>query len=154
MRYTAPFSSREIYCDGKPFITIHRAGDTDPSRVDSTAHFILMLLNEYGEEFERFHRRYMRQNPRRTYRRNPGLVIYGNPPRQLEIAEKEIAGPFSLGGVISKEVHLLAYKHAKDGQDYQHDFEDETWMAGVVSKRGRRDVILFSPSGEPLWQDF
>ena len=152
MKYTVE-AGRQIYCDGRPFVSIGREGDTQPTTADALTHFVALLLNEYGEAFKDFHRKYMR-NPVRRHRRNPGLVIYGNPPRQLEIAEKEIAGPFSLGGVISREVHLLAYQHAKDGQDYQHDFESETWMAGVVSKRGRRDVILFSPSGEPLWQDF
>ncbi len=154
MKYTVE-PGRNIYCDGRPFISIQPQGGTEPVVANSITHFVAMLLNEYGGAFARFHRQYM-ANPHRhrNYLCNPGLVVYGNPPRQLEIAEREIAGPFSLGGVISKRVEELAYTHLKDGKAYKHDFEEETWMAGVISKRGRRDVILFSPTGEPLWQDF
>lgn len=46
MRYTAPYGSRSIWRDGKPFISIQRdpAWDT-PAEVDCAAHAILRLLN-------------------------------------------------------------------------------------------------------------
>jgi len=49
-RFTAPYGSREIYHDGKPFIEIHRAlnkygtGSSRPVDVDDTAREILGLL--------------------------------------------------------------------------------------------------------------
>lgn len=49
-RFTAPYGSREIYHDGKPFIQIHRAlnkfdtGSSRPVDVDDTAREILSLL--------------------------------------------------------------------------------------------------------------
>jgi hypothetical protein len=49
-RFTAPYGSREIHHDGKPFIEIHRAlnkhgtGSSRPVDVDDTAREILALL--------------------------------------------------------------------------------------------------------------
>ena len=49
-RFTAPYGSREIYHDGKPFIEIHRSlnkhgtGSSRPVDVDDTAREILGLL--------------------------------------------------------------------------------------------------------------
>ena len=48
-RFTAPYGSREIYHDGRPFIQIHRVTDQDgrgqsPTKVDDTAREILALL--------------------------------------------------------------------------------------------------------------
>jgi hypothetical protein len=49
-RFTAPYGSREIYHDGKPFIEIHRAlnkhgtGSSRPVDVDDTSREILALL--------------------------------------------------------------------------------------------------------------
>lgn len=48
-RFTAPYGSREIYHDGRPFIQIHRVTDQDgrgqsPTKVDDTAREILSLL--------------------------------------------------------------------------------------------------------------
>jgi len=48
-RFTAPYGSRQIWHDGKPFITIHRPTDAtgngpSPSSVDDVSREILRLL--------------------------------------------------------------------------------------------------------------
>lgn len=48
-RFTTPYSSREIYLDGKPFITIHRPTDANnngpsPTHVDDVSREIKNLL--------------------------------------------------------------------------------------------------------------
>lgn len=48
-RFTAPYGSREIHLDGKPFITIHRPTDRDgngprPTDVDTVSREIKKLL--------------------------------------------------------------------------------------------------------------
>lgn len=39
---------RQIYCDGKPFISIGRQGDTMPAVADEVTHVIADLLNQSG----------------------------------------------------------------------------------------------------------
>lgn len=45
-KFTAPWGSREIYFDGKPFITIHRENDLLPYYTDDLSREILKLLNK------------------------------------------------------------------------------------------------------------
>ena len=45
-KFSAPYSSREIYFDGKPFIDITRMNDIMPYHTDELAKVILRLLNK------------------------------------------------------------------------------------------------------------
>lgn len=69
------------------------------------------------------------------YHRNPGVY-----------------GPFKLVGVIGKDVHSVAYQHAKDGKLYKHDFKRGSAQAIAVERHGKRDILI---TGDvPLWDEF
>ena len=86
------------------------------------------------------------------YHRNPaGLVIYGgNPP--LRARRVDIRGA-AVKGTISLNVHAIQYQHAEDRRNYEHTFDSETHML-ALERGGIRDVLLTSPDGLPLWDDF
>jgi hypothetical protein len=87
------------------------------------------------------------------YHKNPALVIYGNPPFPARLRQYDPSAPIQVVSEVSVEVHALAYKHARDGKLYQHDFEEPTSMLAVL-RHGRHDVLLSSPDGNPIWQEF
>jgi hypothetical protein len=45
-KFSAPYSSREIYFDGKPFITIHRDNNEAAYLTDDLSKLILKLLKK------------------------------------------------------------------------------------------------------------
>lgn len=65
-------------------------------------------------------------------RRNPSLLIVGNPPE-----------------TISREVHYIGYRHAEDGLDYKHEFSPGVEMH--AEKDGA--LTLLNPTRE-VWDDF
>ena len=88
------------------------------------------------------------------HRNNPAqLVVYGNPPLLISRKYGDLRGPIRLSGAISGEVHAILYKHIEDGKPYRHDFEHPTSML-AVERAGRKDVLITSPEGDPIWQDF
>lgn len=102
----------------------------------------------------------LQRQAQRGYHRNPGLVIYGNPPRgKLQVAR--YMGKGSVGtrrgweveGVISEEVHAITYVHHDDGKPYKHDFVNPTTLL-AITRGDRKDVLITSPDGFPIWQDF
>jgi len=85
--------------------------------------------------------------------RNPTLAIFGNPPLRLGRKYRDIHGPVRLVGEISGEVDAILYRHANDGKHYRHDFEHSTSLLAI--QRGEyRDVLITSPDGNAIWQDF
>lgn len=62
--------------------------------------------------------------------------------------------PFRIVGVIGKDVHSVAYKHAKDGKPYKHDFERNSAEVLAVERHGKRELLITSPEGVPLWDEF
>lgn len=45
-KFSAPYGSREIYFDGKPFITIHRENDLLAYHTDELARLIFKMLSK------------------------------------------------------------------------------------------------------------
>lgn len=65
-------------------------------------------------------------------RRNPPLVIFGNPPE-----------------VLSEDVVFLQYVHAEDGEVYRHEFDGDV-MAEALPDGG----LLISHPTRPVWGEF
>lgn len=62
--------------------------------------------------------------------------------------------PFRVVGVLGKAVHTIAYKHAKDHKLYKHDFNGENAEVLAVERHGKRELLITSPDGLPLWDEF
>lgn len=72
-------------------------------------------------------------------RKNPPVVIFGNPPRQLTVAK-----------ILSRDVQELWYKHSYNGHQYYHPFDKGVTLQ-LLSDGSLRFV---RPDGKPLWQMF
>lgn len=84
---------------------------------------------------------------------NPPLMILSNPPFKLSHKYRNMSGPIKLVGEISGEVHAILYRHSDDSEPYRHDFEHDTTML-AVERAGKCDLLITSPDGHPIWQDF
>lgn len=84
------------------------------------------------------------------YHRNPGLVIY-NPPMRMAKGTRFQAG--DVVGLLSKDVLNIQYRHASDGELYEHPFEGGAEMY-CVTRAGQHDVLLTGSQRQPLWEDF
>jgi len=60
--------------------------------------------------------------------------------------------PFHVVGVLSDDVHSVAYRHRKDGKLYKHDFEPDSARVLAVERHGKRELLL--SSDVPLWDEF
>lgn len=56
-------------------------------------------------------------------------------------------------GLMSQEVHAVLYRHIEDGKQYRHDFEHETSLIALLHGEAN-DVLITSPDGFPIWQEF
>lgn len=56
-------------------------------------------------------------------------------------------------GEISREAHAILYRHVEDGKQYRHDFERPTSLVTLFDG-DTNDVLITSPDGSPIWQDF
>lgn len=140
-RYSAPYGSREIYRDGKPFIIIQRArpgdgGYISPVDVDDFARRVLELLQVDDRGYPR---------------RNPPLVVFANPGNRRTQVKSVCVNRV---GFLSHEVHSVAYVHCDDGKPYQHDFERPTDLIACKTDDGRKVLVILNPDGEPVWEDF
>jgi hypothetical protein len=92
-----------------------------------------------------------RAQPR--YRENPQLVIF-NPPMRARCVMRT----GRVAGMISESVHKVYYTHLEDSKRYVHHFESPVQMlalnAGQMGRASGRDILLTSPDGLPLWEDF
>ena len=60
--------------------------------------------------------------------------------------------PFRIVDVIGEDVHSIAYRHAKDGKPYKHDFKRGSAQAIAIERHGKRDILI---TGDvPLWDEF
>lgn len=66
------------------------------------------------------------------FRRNPPLVVFGNPPDQ-----------------IARQVLDITYIHADDGEPYIHEFE-----GGVEAQALPDGSVLIGHPEKPVWRDF
>lgn len=62
--------------------------------------------------------------------------------------------PFRVIGVIGEDVHSVAYKHAKDGKLYKHDFRSGSAQVIAVERHGKKDLLITGIDGVPLWDEF
>jgi hypothetical protein len=76
---------------------------------------------------------------------NPPLVVYGlNPPRRNFEAKR------AARGIMSHRVLGLEYKHARDREDYRHDFSRGVQMYALDTG----DILLTHEKGVNLWKEF
>ena len=90
---------------------------------------------------------------KRGVHRNPPLVFNGNPPMRVQSGMGIQLAPLVDVGEISHEAHAILYRHLDDGKTYRHDFERPTWLL-AVKRAGQHEVLIASPRGDPIWQEF
>lgn len=81
----------------------------------------------------------------------PNLVVF-NPPlkvrRMLQKGSRFV-------GQISNQVHQIRYKHADDGENYVHDFEDSPGVQMfAVQSGGGHALLIVGRDGQKLWDEF
>lgn len=75
----------------------------------------------------------------RAFRPNPALGVFrSNPPTD----DPE--------DVFGEDVYAIYYRHAQDGLDYVHDFDDGV----VMESNPDGSITLWRPDGKRLWEDF
>lgn len=84
--------------------------------------------------------------------RNPPLILLSNPPMRYG-GSRGGHGPLKFLDLISDECHAILYRHIEDGKPYRHDFERPTQLV-AVERNGKKDVLITSEDGAPIWQDF
>jgi hypothetical protein len=62
--------------------------------------------------------------------------------------------PFRVIGEMGSEVHSVAYTHSEDGKNYKHDFEGENAQLLAIERHGKKDLLITSRRGVPLWDEF
>jgi hypothetical protein len=72
-----------------------------------------------------------------------GAGYHANPYKSLEFV-----------GTLSDDVHSVAYTHHHDGKDYRHNFQKGSASLIAIVRHGKRDLILTSAEGVPLWDEF
>lgn len=69
-------------------------------------------------------------------------------------SESRMYTPFKIVGVIGTDVHFVAYQHADDGENYKHDFKGGNAEVLAVIRHGKKELLITSPTGKPLWEEF
>ncbi len=60
--------------------------------------------------------------------------------------------PFRVVGTMGEDVHSVAYRHAKDGKLYKHDFKRGSAQIIAVERHGKKELLI---TGDvPLWDEF
>jgi hypothetical protein len=78
----------------------------------------------------------MEVNPRgKRARKNPSIVTFGNP-----------------GGIMSRDVVEIRYKHAEDGKYYKHSFKPGTVQ--LFAADGSNRATLLRVDGKPLTSEY
>lgn len=95
----------------------------------------------------------LRRQVAEGYHRNPMMMVLGNPPFTVARKYGDLRGPIRLVGEISGEAHAILYKHKDDRKLYEHEFGHPTALL-AIERAGRHDVLITSPDGSPIWQDF
>lgn len=73
---------------------------------------------------------------------NPMLAIVGNPPRRRARSMD--------GDVWSRRVYAIQYKHARDGKNYEHEFQPGVCLHGNADGT----VTIYRNDGRPVWEEF
>lgn len=91
----------------------------------------------------------------RRVRRNPPLLVYGNPPAGFPVEHFQTRGArfaVRVEGSISRRAVSIQYRHVKDGAYYEHEFGPGDAILAVELPGGKRGVLLVS--AHDLWADF
>jgi hypothetical protein len=83
---------------------------------------------------------------RGVHRNPPALAISRQETRRKHYQSQVV-------GVLSRDAHAVLYKHIEDGRRYRHDFEHRTSLLTLFDGQ-KNDVLITSPDGFPIWQDF
>lgn len=62
--------------------------------------------------------------------------------------------PFRVVGLMGDDVHSVAYHHAKERGLFKHDFQRGSAQLYAVDRHGKRDLLITSVEGVPLWDEF
>lgn len=62
--------------------------------------------------------------------------------------------PFKIVGTLGRQVESVKYIHEDDGKPYQHDFKGTSAEVLAVERHGKRELLIASPRGVPLWDEF
>lgn len=62
--------------------------------------------------------------------------------------------PFKIVGKMGDDVHSVAYRHVRDRKLYKHDFQRGSAEVLAVIRHGKHDLLITSPDGKPLWDEF
>lgn len=79
--------------------------------------------------------------------------VHRNPPLAISRHGRKRHYQSEVVGELSREVHAILYRHIEDGRQYRHDFEHRTSLLTLFDGQ-RSDVLITSPDGFPIWQDF
>ncbi len=91
-------------------------------------------------------------------KKNPNLIVYGNPhdtkglyhPMRRELPLQHRVDVGRVAGQIAENVHAILYEHANDGLFYEHEFEPG--VQAFALQNG--DILLSRRDGRPLWGEF
>jgi hypothetical protein len=89
--------------------------------------------------------RNLQEQAAKGHHRNPPLGIRHARPKQHYQSQ--------VVGTLSKELHLIRYRHAEDGRQYEHEFVNPTSVLALFDGE-KHDILITSPDGWPIWQDF
>ena len=78
---------------------------------------------------------------KRKLKKNPFVTVFGNPP---DLDFKKLSAK-----LISRNVFMIAYKHANDKQNYKHDFD----LPGISMFALSNGSILLIHKTKRLWED-
>lgn len=79
--------------------------------------------------------------------------LHRNPPLGIRNHSRKRHYQSTIVGELSREAHAILYRHVEDGKQYRHDFENPTSLLTLFDGQ-RNDVLITSPVGWPIWQDF
>lgn len=126
---------------------VMRVPRSESAELDRVMALLKPLLGEHtdedanetlGEALEILER--LRKQVSGGYHRNPAGSV--------------LRGPIEIAGILSHDLRSVAYRHAKDSKLYKHDFERNSAEVLALIRNGKRDLLLSSPDGIPLWDEF
>jgi len=62
--------------------------------------------------------------------------------------------PFKIMGVLAKDVHQIKYQHGQNRDFFQHKFDRGSAEILAVVRHGKHEMLITSPQGVKLWDEF
>jgi hypothetical protein len=97
----------------------------------------LITNGQYREAIDLLRR--LKNQVKEGYHRNP--------------SESRVYSPLKIVGVFGTEVHEILYRH-KNGGNYEHKFKGDNAQLIAIERQGKRDLLITSERGVPLWDEF